>query len=73
MNYEKKYNEALERVKHEYQTHKSFKGFREMLAHIFPELKESADEKIRKELIEHCKNQAKPYIDTGNECSQIQS
>ncbi len=73
MDYEKKYNEALERAKHEYQTHKSFKGFREMLAHIFPELAENEDEKIRKELIEHCKNQAKPYIDTGNECPQIQS
>ena len=40
---------------------------------IFHELKESDNERIRKELIEHCKNQAKPYIDTGNECPQIQS
>jgi len=40
---------------------------------IFPELKESEDEKIRKELLEHCKNQAKPYIQTGNKCPQIQS
>ena len=40
---------------------------------IFPELKESEDEKIRKELLEHCKNQAEPYIQTGNKCPQIQS
>jgi hypothetical protein len=40
---------------------------------FFPELKESEDEKIRKELLEHCKNQAKPYIQTRNKCPQIQS
>ena len=40
---------------------------------LFPELKESEDERIRKELLEHCKNQAKPYIQTGNKCPQIQS
>lgn len=39
---------------------------------LFPELK-SEDEKIRKELLEHCKNQAEPYIQTGNKCPQIQS
>jgi len=40
---------------------------------IVPELKRSEDERIRKELLEHCKNQAKPYIQTGNKCPQIQS
>ena len=40
---------------------------------ILPELKRSEDERIRKELLEHCKNQAKPYIQTGNKCPQIQS
>ena len=40
---------------------------------IFPELRESEDEKVRKELLEHCKNQAEPYIKTGNKCPQIQS
>ena len=40
---------------------------------FFPELAESEDERIRKELLEHCKNQAEPYILTGNECLQIQS
>ena len=43
------------------------------LERIFPELAESEDEKIRKELLEHCKNQAEPYIQTGNEYPQIQS
>ena len=44
MDYEKKYNEALERARTEYKNHESFNGFREMLLHIFPELKESEDE-----------------------------
>lgn len=43
------------------------------LERIFPELAESKDERIRKELLEHCKNQAEPYIQTGNEYPQIQS
>jgi len=45
----------------------------EDLENAFPELKESEDERIRKELLEHCKNQSKPYIQTGNKCPQIQS
>jgi hypothetical protein len=40
---------------------------------LLPDLKESEDDRIRKELLEHCKNQAKPYIQTGNKCPQIQS
>lgn len=40
---------------------------------IVPELKISEDERIRKELLEHCKNQNEPYILTGNKCPQIQS
>lgn len=52
----------------------AFFSVRSALETLIPEIKEEAnDEKIRKELIEHCKNQAKPYIDTGNECPQIQS
>ena len=53
MDYENKYNEALERARKEYKTHESFKGFREMLLHIFPEFEESEDEKIRKFLIDY--------------------
>ena len=45
----------------------------EVAEKYFPELKESDDERIRKELLEHCKNQAKPYTQTGNKCPQIQS
>ena len=49
------------------------KHLKATLERIFPELKEDEDERIRKELLEHCKNQAKPYIQTGNKCPQIQS
>ena len=51
MNGEQKYNEALERARKEYKTHESFNGFRVMLLHIFPELEESDDERIRKKLL----------------------
>jgi len=44
----KAYDKAIEIAKSEYQTHKSFNGFREMLTRIFPELKESEDKKIMK-------------------------
>ena len=48
------YDEALERAKNEYQTHKSFNGFREMLVRIFPELREEEyNEKISAMLIRH--------------------
>ena len=43
------------------------------IIHILPYLNEIDDEKIRKELLEHCRNLAKPYIQTGNKCPQIQS
>ena len=46
---------------------------RTALETLIPEIKEESEDEIRKELVEHCKNQAKPYIDTGNECPQIQS
>ncbi len=52
MNCEQRYDEALERARKEYKTHESFNGFREMLLRIFPELKESEDERIRESLIE---------------------
>jgi uncharacterized protein YydD (DUF2326 family) len=43
------------------------------IIHILPYLNEIDDEKIRKELLEHCRNLAKPYIYTGNKYPQIQS
>lgn len=51
----------------------AFFSVRTALETLIPEIKEESEDEIRKELIEHCKNQAKPYIDTGNECPQIQS
>ena len=46
------YDEAIERARKEYKNHEAFKGFREMLVCIFPELKkESEDERIRKGLL----------------------
>lgn len=47
--------------------------YNENVKALMPELAESEDERIRKELLEHCKNQAKLYIYTGNKCPQIQS
>lgn len=50
MNYEQKYNEALERAN---VAHKDEdKHLKATLERIFPELKESEDERIRKNLIE---------------------
>ena len=49
-----RYDEAIERARKEYKNHETFKGFCEMLVHIFPELKkneDSEDERIRKHLI----------------------
>lgn len=71
----KRYDEAIENGKQilntPYTAH--WDTMKEVVEHLLPELKESKDEMIRKELLEHCKNQAKPYIQTGNECPQIQS
>ena len=54
MDYEKKYKEALSWIKNVYPL---FEGaVKEDAEHFFPELKESEDEKIRKELIEHFKH-----------------
>ena len=49
MNYEKKYNEAIERAK---QIAAQGGASRYLVTQIFPELKESEDERIRKELID---------------------
>ena len=70
----KAYDEALERIRKELQKC-GYTGCdtARFINRYFPELKESEGERIRKELLEHCKNQAKPYIQTGNKCPQIQS
>jgi hypothetical protein len=67
----KRYDEAIEKAKIWHIDCQI--DFKKSLELLFPELKESDDERIRKELLEHCKNQAKPYIQTGNKCPQIQS
>lgn len=52
MDYEKKYEDALERAKMSYHTGDYDKDTLEMLEIIFPELKESEDEKVRKAILE---------------------
>lgn len=62
MDYEKKYKEALERTRKLKENPQSVfneyspKEGDTICDYIFPELKESEDEKIRKELITHCRN-----------------
>lgn len=51
----RRYDEAIERARTEYKKHEAFKGFCEMLVNIFPELKMSEDEKIRKQIISFLK------------------
>lgn len=50
MNYEKKYKEALENARQEYNTIENVER-KQWLEEIFPELKESEDEKIKNEII----------------------
>ena len=56
MDYEKKYKEALEWM------NRLRGAIREDAERYFPELKESEDERIRKELIEHVKDQQSSFI-----------
>lgn len=53
-NYEQKYNQALERAKilHTNNTMPPCNNLREIMEELFPELKESEDERIRKEIID---------------------
>lgn len=64
MDYEKEYKEALKRAeifkKHLLEIND--KGYAEEIDYIFPELKESEDERIRKELIEYIKDQQSSFI-----------
>lgn len=53
MDYEKKYKEEVVRAT---QLWECGDITREQLEYIFPELKESEDERIRKELLKHCTN-----------------
>lgn len=55
IDYEKKYKEALERAKDVHTYYCDDRDQLRKIESIFPELKESEDERIRKELIEHIK------------------
>ena len=55
MDYEKKYKEAIERLKQWDREHPDGYSIQERDEFIFPELKESEDEKIEKELIDYLK------------------
>lgn len=50
MDYEKKYNEALERAK-QFSEHPLQEDSANIVEYIFPELAESEDERIRKEIL----------------------
>ena len=59
MDYKKKYEEALERCKKEFNFNNlaySHEEIRERLEHVFPELKDIDDETIRKEIIQSIKD-----------------
>ena len=51
MDYEKKYKEAFEIAKEVYHDHRKDRYWRDWLPKLFPELKESEDERIRKAII----------------------
>ena len=56
MDYEKKYEEALERARDYYEFYKENPAKAQPFIDIFPELAESEDERIRKELIEYLRS-----------------
>ena len=62
MDYEKKYKEALERAKKLYEQG----TITESLSNVFPELIESENERIRKELIKYLKEGVEGYIPAGD-------
>ena len=56
MDYEKKYKEALERAKNTIEVNQAIPDIVECVESLFPELTESGEEKIRKEITEFFKN-----------------
>jgi len=61
MEYEKKYKDALERAS-KLRVQNPFDTVSQMMEHIFPELKESEDEKIRKSLMD--------FFDSANQVGE---
>ena len=67
MDYEKKYKEALEMARKELQTCGSTDcDAAKQIFRFFPELTESEDDRIRKELIKHLRDGAEGYMPAGN-------
>lgn len=66
MDYEKKYKEALNRAKEKRDEYKRLDGEESFvpsdIEYIFPELKDSEDEKIRKGLIQHLQELRKSHV-----------
>lgn len=62
MDYEKKYKEALERAS-KLRVQNPFDTVSQMMEHVFPELKESEDERIRRELIKFIKKRNRSGCD----------
>ena len=62
MDYEKKYKEALERARHALDCDRNglVKTDKPLIFSMFSELKESEDERIRKEIIEHLRLEIEP-------------
>ncbi len=75
MDYEKKYRDLVEAVKKLQEANPSDDGIQTWIKDNVPELKESEDERIRKALVEHCKEQADIYktLQTAKEYGEIQS
>ena len=67
------YDEALERAKKEWSNNldNAYKNYRERLEIIFPELKESDDEKIRKALLEYFGEECDTATINGIYCYKI--
>jgi len=65
-NYEQKYKEALERAKLSRLQLLDIGEEATEIEYIFPELKESEDDRIRKELIKHLRDGAEGYMPAGN-------
>lgn len=66
------YDEAFNRAKEKYHAGCLAPA---LLEYIFPEIKENEDERVRKELLEHCKKQAEIYntLQKGKEYGRRQS
>ena len=64
MNYEKKYEDALERAS-KLRVQNPFDTVSQMMEHVFPELKESEDERVRESLLEYLHTLPNHYSHSG--------